>query len=188
MRDRRCANPIDPLVLADYWAGTLPETEQQTVEEHLLGCDACGDASREISGLVDAIRSMARDGTLNVVISQAFLDHAAAQGLRIRQYAPVAGGSVNCTVTVNDDLLIARLAADMKSARRIDLLYTDDRGTTHVADIPFRPHSSEVILNVGIQAIRDANQHVAKLKLVSVDETGDHLLGEYTFNHTPSPK
>lgn len=56
------------------------------------------------------------------------------------------------------------------------------------SDIPFRPGSSEVILNVGIEAIRAASPHVAKLQLVAVDDSGDHILGEYTFNHTPSLK
>ncbi len=188
MKNRPCGNPIDPLVLADYWSGTLPDTEQQPVEEHLLMCDSCADALGEISALIDAIRAMAREGTLNVIISQAFLDHAAAQGFRIRQYAPPAGGSVECTVTANDDLLIGRLAADLKSARRLDLRYTDYRGTAHVSDIPFDSESREVILSVGIDQMRAAGPHVAKLQLISVDESGDHLLGEYTFNHTPSAK
>ena len=188
MNNRPCRDPIDPLVLADYWSATLPEAEQQSVEEHLLACDYCGDGLREISALVDTIRAMAREGTLNVVISQAFLDHAAAEGLRIRQYAPPAGGSVECTVTANDDLLIARLAADLKSARRLDLRYTDFSGTALIPDIPFDPDSPEVILNVGISQMRAAGPHVARVQLVAVDDSGDHVLGEYTFNHTPTPK
>ena len=188
MKVRDCANPIDPLVLADYWSGSLPKSEQQTVEMHLLGCDVCGDALREILVLVDAIRYVARKGTLNVIVSQAFLDRAASEGFRIRQYAPEAGGSVNCTVTVNDDLLIGRLAADLKSARRVDMVYTRNLGTERVRDIPFNSNSGEVLFNVGMEEILQAPTHVAKLQLVSVDDSGDHLLGEYTFNHTPTPE
>ena len=181
-----CSNRIDPLVLADYWGGALPVAEEEKVEEHLLVCDVCGDSLREVSSLIDGIREMARKGTLNVVVSRAFLDRAAEQGLRIRQYAPVAGGSVNCTVTACDDLLIARLAADVASAQRVDLCVALEGAFTRFQDIPINRESKEVVLNVGIEEVRAAGPNVGKIQLVAVDEAGDRLLGEYTFNHTPT--
>jgi len=188
MNYQPCSNPVDPLILADYWAGALPATAEEAVELHLLTCDACGKNLREISSLIDAIRTMAHEGTLNVVVSREFLNRAASEGLRIRQYAPAPGQSVNCTVTSADDLLIARLAADVSSAPRVDLCFFGEGGMSRFRDIPFNPNSTEVILNVAIDQIRAAGPHVAKLQLVAVEDSGDRLLGEYTFNHTPSPK
>ncbi len=182
-----CDKALDPVVLADYWAGTLSSAEEETVEEHLLACDPCCSTLREISSLVDAIRDLAHKGSLNVVVSKEFLDHAAHQGLCIREYAPASGASVNCTVTQEDDLLIARLTADVASAGRVDLCFAGEHGTARLQNIPINPASHEVLLNVAIDEIRAAGPHVAKVQLLAVDPTGERVLGEYTFNHTPSP-
>ena len=93
-----CPNPIDAAVLADYWLGALPEEEERSVEEHLFGCDQCGDRLREVIAIANGIRQLAQDGLLLMVVSDAFLKRAAGQGLHIREYAPPRGGSIDCTV------------------------------------------------------------------------------------------
>ena len=186
MSELNCKNPIDEGVLADYWLAALPPAEEEPVEEHLLACDSCGALLRKIIAIADAIRKMAREGRVRVVVSEAFLEHAAREGLRVRQYAPPRGGSVNCTVTVDDDLLVAKLAVDLSKAKRVDLFYTHPGGTVRLADIPVNPASGEVILNVAIPQMRLAPAHVAVVQLVAVDGTGERFLGEYTFNHSPS--
>ena len=45
------SNPIDAAVLADYWLGALKGPEEESVEEHLLGCDECGARLRECMGV-----------------------------------------------------------------------------------------------------------------------------------------
>ena len=45
-----------------------------------------------------------------MVVSDSFVKRVAEEGLRIREYAPPAGGGVQCTVTAEDDFLIARLS------------------------------------------------------------------------------
>jgi hypothetical protein len=187
MMATRCGSPIDPAMLADYWAALLSPEEELGVEEHLLCCDSCCASLHEISGLVDAISEMGRSGNLNVIVSQEFLDRAAGEGLRIRQYAPEPGGSVHCTVNADDDLLIARLAADLSSARQVDLCFLGEHGTERLRDIPIRAQSGEVIFHVAIDNIRAAGPHVARVRMVSVEPTGDRVLGEYTFRHTPTP-
>ena len=187
MKARPCDNPLDPARLADYWAATLPPAEEDAVEEHLLACDTCCATLREISSLVDAIRDMSRKGSLNVVVSQEFLNHACHEGLRIREYAPKSGGSVNCTVTREDDMLVARLAAEVASARRVDIYFYGEQGTVRLQNIPINPGSHEVLFNVAIEEIRAAGPHVARLQLVAVEQGSERVLGEYTFNHTPSP-
>jgi hypothetical protein len=183
-----CANPIDEGVLADYWLAALPPSEEESVEEHLLSCDACGARLREIVAIADGIREMAREGSVRVVVSEAFLERAAREGLRVRQYAPPRGGSVNCTVTADDDLLVARLAVDLSKAKRVDLCYTHPGGTVRLPDIPVNPASGGVILNVSIPQMRSAPAHVAVIQLLALDDTGERVLGEYTFNHSPSRK
>lgn len=186
MSNSSCANPIDANVLSDYWISALSPEEEESVELHLLGCDDCGERLREIIALADAIGSLVRGGNVRVIVSDAFLERAARKGLRVRQYAPPLGGSVNCTVTSHDDLLIARLAADFRNVQRVDLTFTDPRGTMRLRDIPVNPQSHEVILNESISVARAAPASVAVIQLIAVEESGDRLLGEYTFNHTPT--
>jgi hypothetical protein len=83
-----CSNPIDAAILADYWSAALSGSDEQTVEEHLLDCDRCGDRLREVIALAEGVRELAREGSLRMVVNDAFLQRAMAEGLRIRQYAP----------------------------------------------------------------------------------------------------
>ncbi len=183
-----CGHPIHPEVLADYWLAVLASLEEESVEEHLLGCDECGERLRELIALAQGIRQLARKGTLQVVVSELFLERAAQQGLRVRQYSPPAGGKVDCTVTAKDDLLIGRLAADLTRVKRLDMCFCDAAGTEQMRfrDIPFGPARSEVIFNYPIEPARSLQASVLLVKLVAVDEQGDRLLDQYTFNHTPS--
>jgi len=183
-----CSDPIDAELLTEYWLSSLSEADEARIEEHLFGCDSCGDRLRELIALAEAIRKLAGEGNLRVIISDSFLECAAAHGLRVRQYSPPAGGGVNCTVTVNDDLLIGRLASDLSGARRVDIAMCDQAGQERgrLRDIPFNQSQREVIFNEPIERARASPANVLVLKLLAVDEGEDHLIGTYTFNHTPS--
>ncbi len=184
-----CSSPIDAAVLADYWLGVLADTEEDAVEEHLFGCDQCGDRLREVITLAGGLRELAREGSLRMVVSETFLQRAAAEGLRVRQYSPPAGGGVQCTVTSEDDILIGRLAADLKGTKRVDLSISDERGTEQLRlrDIPVNPSADRVILQESITFAKAAPTNKMLMRLVAVDEAGgERLIGEYTFNHTRS--
>jgi hypothetical protein len=185
----KCSNPIDVTVLADYWLALLKGSDEEALEGHLLECDKCGDRLREVIALAEGVRELARSGSLRMVVSDVFLKSAADDGLRIRQYAPISRGSVECTVTAEDDILIGRLAANLSDVRRIDLCVCNDAGIEQgrLRDIPFQPGASSVIWQESMTFAKAAPTHRLIYRLVSVDETGsDHPLGEYTFNHTRS--
>ena len=182
-----CAHPIDASVLADYWLGALAGREEETVEEHLFGCDECGARLREVIALAEGVRKLARGGSLRMVVSDAFLERAAEEGLRVREYAPPPGGSVQCTVTAEDDILIGRLAADLNTAKRVDLCMCDDRGVERIrlTDIPFNSAGGCVAFQQPITYAKAAPSETLIARLVALDDSGhEHLLGEYTFNHT----
>ena len=182
-----CTSPIDPAVLADYWLAALAKPEEEAVEEHLFKCDECGARLREIIALEEGIRKIARDGSLLMVVSDAFLKRAAEEGLRVREYAPPPGGGVECTVTAEDDILIGRLASNLSSAKRVDLCICDQRGVERLRlpDIPFDPGAGSVAFQQSITYAKGASSETMIARLVSMDDaTGERLLGEYTFNHT----
>lgn len=184
-----CPGPLDAAVLADYWLGLLRGDAEEAVELHLFGCDACGSRLREVIALAEGVRDLARGGTLRMVVSDTFLHRAAADGRRVREYAVPAGGSVQCTVTAEDDLLIARLSADLSGARRVDVSFCDEHGVEHtrLADIPIRPGAGSVICQESIAFAKAAPSFTMIARLLGVDDAGhETLLGEYTFHHTRS--
>ena len=184
-----CSNPIDAAVLADYWLASLAKPEEEAVEEHLLGCDRCGARLREVILLAEALRNLAREGSLRMVVSDAFLKRAAEEGLRVREYAPPPGGGVECTVTAEDDILIGRLVANLSGVTRVDLCICNESGVEQLRlpDIPVHSGASSVVYQESITFAKalPANKMIARL--ITVDEAGgERLLGEYTFNHTRS--
>lgn len=184
-----CTSPIDAAVLADYWLASLEGSEEEAVEEHLLDCDHCGARLREVIALAEGVRKIAREGSLRMVVSDMFLQRAADQGLRVRQYAPSPGGGVECTVTADDDVLIGRLAANLSGAKRVDLCLCDERGVEQVRlpDIPVQAEASSVIYQESITFAKTMPSCKMIARLVTFDQTGGELLlGEYTFNHTRS--
>ena len=139
--------------------------------------------------LAEGVRKVAREGSLRMVVSDSFLKRIAEEGLRVRQYAPPAGGGVQCTVTADDDFLIARLAANLTGAKRVDLCLCDERGVEQLrlADIPLASGASSVMYQESMTFAKAMPTSTLIARLVTFDEAGgEHLLGEYTFNHTRS--
>ena len=184
-----CSNPIDVGVLADYWLAALASSEEEAVEEHLLACDRCGQRLREVIALAEAVRQLAREGSLLMVVSDAFVKRAAEEGLRIREYTPPLGGSIACTVTADDDFLIGHLTANLGGAKRVDLCFCDERGVERLRlpDIPFYSGAGSVTFQQSITYAKAAASETMIARLIAFDEAGvERLLGEYTFNHTRS--
>jgi hypothetical protein len=184
-----CSDPVDAAVLADYWLAALPESAEESVDEHLLACDACGERLREVIALAEGVRELARKGNLRMIVSDAFLKRAAEEGLRVREYAPPAGGAVQCTVTAEDDILIGRLAADLSGAKRVDLSICDEQGAEQLRlrDIPVNSAAGRVIYQESITFAKAMPTSTMIARLVTFDDAGgERLLGEYTFNHTRS--
>jgi len=182
-----CSNPIEPAVLMDYWLAVLSPAEEEVVETHLMTCDTCGDRLREAIALADGLRALARSGSLQVVVPDRFVEHAAQTGLRVREYAPPRGESVQCTVAADDDLLVARLAADLTTAQRVDLSWCDPRGVERQrqADIPIRADGASVIVQQSITWAKASPTSSMIARLLAVDDAGgERVLGEYTFHHT----
>lgn len=182
-----CAKLIDAVALADYWLGALPAPEEEAIEKHLLACDECGTRLREMIALGEAVRELARGGSLLMVVSEAFLTRVSEQGLRVREYAPPNGGDIACTVTERDDFLIGRLTANLSAAKRIDLSLCDERGVEklRMSDVPFDPRAGSIAFQQSITYAKAAPSETMIARLVGFDEKlGERLLGEYTFRHT----
>ena len=171
----------------DYWLGDLTAGDEDAVEQHLMACDGCGERLRETIALADGLRALARSGSLQVVIGNELLTHAFAAGRRVREYAPARGDAVQCTVSADDDFLVARLAADLTSASRVDLSWCDSRGAElqRMPDIPIRRDAGSVICQQSITWATAGPSATMIARLLAVNDAGDErVLGEYTFHHT----
>jgi len=184
-----CSEPLDAAVLADCWLAALPSSQEEEVELHLLACDSCGSRLREVMKLADGIRQLAREGSLRLVVSDAFLKRAEEEGLRVRQYTVPPGGGVQCTVTAEDDILIGRLSVSLSQAKRIDLSFCDASGIEQIRlrDIPAHAGMDSIAFQESITFAKAAPTNKMIARLLAIDESGsENLIGEYTFNHTRS--
>jgi hypothetical protein len=185
----KCARPIDPAMLADYWIGFMTGPDEEAIEEHLFECDHCGHRLRQVIVLSDGIRKLAREGSLRMVVSDVFLQRAAESGIAVREYNIPAGGSVECTVTAEDDILIGRVAANLSGARRVDMCICNENGVEQLRlpDIPVHSGRTSVAFQESITFLKSAPSMKMVMRLVTLDDKGsEQLLGEYTFNHTRS--
>lgn len=186
---KRCSNPIEAGVLAEYWRAALATRDEEAVEEHLFRCDECGQRLREVIALAEGIRRLAREGSLRMFVSDAFLKRAAEDGMRVRQYTVEPGGRVECTVTAEDDILIGRLAANLSAVPRVDFCMCDETGVERLRleDVPVDAGTGDVIFQESIAYAKAMPSGRLIVRLVGFDEGGsERPLGEYTFNHTRS--
>ena len=175
---------LDLLTLADYW---IAEDKESPIEEHLFACAECSQKLEWIVRMARGIRSVVQRGDLAWIMTPEFLARLTEEGIRVRSYAPENGGSVQCTVTRNDDLLLGRLRTDLSGASRVDaLLIGKDGGLRmRLENLAFRPQrDAELVFNQPMTPARTMDTDQLVIRLVSVEAGDDRTVGEFTFNHS----
>lgn len=185
MSSADCAAPIGWARLVAYWFDDADSAEAARVDEHLLGCDHCGCVLDQIIALGNGVRHAFAAGQIGVFITTAFAERLAKRGLRLRNYRVAAGGSVDCSVDPDDDLVLGRLQVPLQGVRRLDLLshWSSGPPDQRAEDIPFDAAAAEVVVVPPLAHLRRMPAHVQRISLVAVDESGERVLGNYTFVH-----
>jgi len=166
----------------------LAAPEQDSLEEHLLSCDACARRGQAVAALAEGVRGLVRTGGLPAVVLPSVVDRLRVEGRQIREYRVPPGGGVQCTVGPDDDVVLSRLGADLTRVSRLDLVIrVDDGPEERLSDIPFDPEADELLFAASTEWLRSLPVHVQRLRLMAVEAQGERLLGEYTFHHTPWP-
>jgi hypothetical protein len=143
---------------------------------------------RALVALGDGVRRLAQQGAVQVVVGASFLAMAARAGLHIREYAVPPGGRVACTVTAQDDLLIGRMRADFTGVTRLDVLARIEGGPElRTEDVPVNPQAGELIVVQAMPAVLALGRAVLHIRLVAPEGASERVLGDYTFDHTPTP-
>ena len=84
-------------------------------------------------------------------------------------------------MVAEDDLLISRLAADLRGAARVDLSVCDEHGVEQhrLLDIPVHPEASGVVFQESMTRAKAAPSHTLVMRLLALDEAGrERPLGE----------
>jgi hypothetical protein len=183
-----CTAQLADETLLDWWSGELDAPEARRVERHLLSCGSCSGRVGTVAAVASGVSALVREGRLPAVLAPVVVDRLRRDGRRIREYRLAPGGTVQCSVAPDDDVVLARLRADFEGATRVDLVrYSDDGPEQRLADLPFDPASRELIYAPPADVLRAMPAHVERMRLYAVGPDGERLLGEYTFDHSPWP-
>jgi hypothetical protein len=184
-----CDRPIELAVLIDYWLEDRDSPDDERIEEHLLGCDGCSGRLRELTALAAGVRRLAHDGAVAMVVTPSFLEKAAEEGLRTREYRLAPGERVSCTVTPDDDLLVGRLLGDFQGVQRLDVVTQTEGEPEHrIHDVPVSPNAQELIVAQAMPMVRGLGRALYRMRLLAQEPGGERVIGEYTFDHFPTPR
>jgi hypothetical protein len=181
-----CIAPPSSETLVSYWLGDVGQEEASQLEEQLFECPACSASLQVIADLGRAVRDATSHGMLHAILPPKFIAQLRSR-LRVREYRLKAGSSVMCTVTPQDDLVVAHLEASLTDVRRLDVVTEDlsDGQAQRLEDVAFDPSSGEVVLVSNMLRLRALGVSTHRAQLQSVEGDDRRIIGEYTFDHSP---
>lgn len=187
MSTASCATPTPMAILEAYWLGELDGARESELEEHLFGCARCSSRVRELVQLADGIRSATREGRLHGVVSAPFIRDLQEAGVRVREYSVHPGASVLCTVSPEDDLVIAHLHAPLQNVRRLDVVVHDVTAgrSWRLEDVAFDSTTDQLVMLPNVAELRKLTFATQEVRLYAVEDTTERVIAEYTFNHSP---
>ena len=172
--------------LADYWTADVSPDDMERIEAHVFTCNACTELLADMDRLRRSIGDVARTGGVQGFVTDSVLNQFARDGVRVRGYAMDAGGSVQCAVWDDDDVLVTRLRADFSGVTAVDAVMRLDTGEEwgRASDIPVREGTREMIMALPAAIVRRAPEVPIRLTLRSTAASpGEPPLAEYTFDH-----
>jgi hypothetical protein len=172
--------------LSDYWTSDVSPEEIERIETHVFNCSSCTDLLAEADLLRRSIGDVVRSGGLQAFVTDSVLNQLARDGARVRSYAMDAGGSVQCAVWDEDEVLVTRLRADFSGVASVDAVMRLDTGEewSRALDIPVPEGSREVIMALPASLVRRAPEVPMRLSLRPSTASPDEApLAEYTFDH-----
>ena len=183
----RAACTTSPQELLAYWLAELDEVHESRMDEHLFACSACSEELRTIVDIGAAIRGELLRGNFGFVLPASFVRRIKDAGLRVREYSLEPGGSVDCTVTRDDDLVVSYLHAPLHDVRRLDVVIHDSTaGTLRASDVAFDAEADSLAVVPSVAYLRTLGHAQQRVRLVAVEGADERVIADYTFNHSPS--
>lgn len=187
MTAHRGLHPLDAGILLGYWLAELDAEREGAVEAHLFECTSCSDRLAELAAMAGGTRELVRRGLIAAVVSGEFITRLRDRGLRVREYRVERGGSVNCTVAPDDDVVIGRLSGGLEGIERLDFVSRDASGLIRerLSDVPFDPRAGELVFTTHLPTLRGFGSTTLRVELVAVGADREEVIGEYLFRHEP---
>jgi len=182
-----CNEPLTLGTLLAYWLGELDADAERQAEEHFFACPYCSGNLETLAALGNGIRAVFEAGMISAILSPLFVEQMKERGMKLREYPVPPGGKTNCTITAQDDAVIARLKAPLAGALRVDVLRLDESGAVRLryADVPFDASAGEVLVCPSAAALKGMPAFRETMRLLAIDADGERVLGDYVFDHTP---
>jgi anti-sigma factor RsiW len=177
---------IDLVELTDYWTSDLAPAERDRIEAHVFTCAGCAARLADAEALVRGIATVVRAGRFHAVVTERTLNRLSRDGVRMRSFSAEPGESVHCAVWDGDDLIVARLRADLRGVRAATLSIGLANGEPlgELADVPVTDTATEVVMALSADIVREMPQATLTMRLTTADASaGGRVLGEYVFDH-----
>ena len=174
--------------LVEYWLGEIDDARTQDIDMHLLACEACGAQLDEVVALAQGVREAFANGVVHSFLSATFIARLVESGMRVREYLIPQGGSVYCSVTPQDEVLVSRLLAPLEGVSRVDVAVRVSLkdGEEWSYDVPFDVASGQVLVSPKISQVRKLPTHDVYIRLLAVDDNGSREIAHYTLHHSGS--
>ena len=187
MSGPKCNSRASLMDLLAYRLGEMDQASEARFEEHLFGCEECSGRLARLEKLASANRHELREGRLSALLPASFILRLKDDGVRVREYRMGPGGSINCTITPEDDLVVTHLQAKLANVRRLDVIIEEGEGgsRSRLADVAFDPASDAVVLFPASADVRKLGVATLRVELIAVGDDTERLLGRYTLNHSP---
>jgi hypothetical protein len=171
--------------LADYWTADVPVAEAEQIEAHVFACAACARLLAEAELLRRNIGSLARSGGFQAFVNDGLLNQLARDGVRVRSYSLEAGGSVQCAVWSEDEVIAARLRGDFRGVTSLEAVMRLSTGEEwfRASDVPVRDGASELVLAIPAAVVRNAPATTIHLTLRAPGSGDGSFVAEYVFDH-----
>ncbi len=185
MTSTRCPAPIGFADVVDYWAGDLTRAEEDRIEEHVFTCADCARELAAAEALSRDIASVAREGRLHSVVTDALLNRLAADGVRIRTYTLDGSGIVPCAVWADDDLVVSRIRGNFEGADSVSIVTRQASGEeiSRVSDIAVRPGQREILNALSAAHLRKLPATRVDVVVTAHTDGRERTIAEYTLEH-----
>jgi len=141
----RCQSPIAFETLVAYWAGDLGSIESDAVEEHVMGCASCTQASARVAAISEAVRAQ-----IPPVLSRDAVAQLRKRGVRVIDNLVRPGERKQASFSPSTDILLHRLAGlDLSRATSVDVTVSvEETGDVifQSRGVPFDRDAGEVLI------------------------------------------
>lgn len=181
----QCARGASFADLIDYWVGDLDQVGSERVEAHIFDCRECADRLAEVATLAAAVAETARGARIHSIVTDAILNKFARDGMRIRTFAPEAGGVIPCAIWPEDDLIVTRLKGDFTGYDQVTLVLKANEGPelSRDEDIPLTAGAREIITVVSAAQLRKLPSMRLHMVVSGMRNGIEQTIGEYGLEH-----